>query len=330
MSIANSDEVAASLAQGVQEYIDRSVERSGSTVAIKPGHRVKFHWPPHPISYSYHVLASDWTGRTVLDAHGEQFEVEVATTPNGVFGRSPELWHEDRGDTEEAMLANLRKSLEPLLQRQKLIGRTLEQEGRFTGHIHDLEPLGLLKLLFCEDRDVANEARTEIETRASSGIFMAPLLTILNDRRHPYRRSAQWSVLDLFEDLPSFSRSQEDSHAAIVAIRNLIWSAEDDYARTIYKAGVVLGGHIPYMDGAEALVECFEAPSKIGRRSAIHGSFHTVEWMPETKDRVLAGLAKVTETDPEPLLREYAAQMARDIRSNRFAHTPDVMFPDEA
>ena len=319
-----------SLVQGHREFVDRFVgQNGGSEVAVKPSNRLKFHWPPHPVSYSYHVLASDWTGRSTLTAYGEEFEVEVARTPNGVFGRVAKLWHEDRGLNEEEMLANLRRSLEPLFQRQLAVNRALGNPGRFTGHIRELPPLQLVELLYCEDRDVANEARTEIETRASTGYFLPVLLAVLEDRRHPYRRSAQWCVLDLFEDLPCFCRSDEEAAAATAAIKGLIWDAEDDYARTIYKAGVVLGGHVPYLHGGPALLECLHAPSKIGRRSAIHGLFHVVEWMPDARAKVLEALTEVAREDPEPALRDYARLMVKDLAAHAFDHTPDVVFAGE-
>ncbi len=234
-SAATQQAQAESLVRGHKVFVERAVARNGgSTAAVKPSHRIKFRWPPHPVSYSYHVLASDWTGRTELTISGESFNVETARTPNGVFGRIPELWHEDRGSDEPEMLENLKASLAPLFQRQIAINRTLELSGRFTGHIRELPMLDLVQLLYCEDRDVANEARSEIEKHASSGVFLPVLLAILDDHKHPLRRTAQWCVLDLFEDIGGFCHTQKESEAAILSIKNLIWNAEDDYARTIY------------------------------------------------------------------------------------------------
>lgn len=311
-------------------FIDRSVVRNGgSTEAKNPAHRVKFHWPPHPVSYSFHVLASDWTGSSTFRAHGETFNVLVARTPYGIFGRCEEIWLEERGETEEEMMENLAASAVPLFQRQIRINDCLEKVGRFKEHLPDLGPLELLKILYCEDRDVANDAKTEIEKRASSHLFLEPLLTILRDRKHPQRPSAQWCVLDLFEDLPSFCKTQEEENQAIEAMKGLIWDATNDYARTIYKAGVVIGGHIPYFHGGPTLIECLKAPSRIGRRAAIHGLFHVVEWIPETKEMVLAALNDQAQTDPDPILREYAASLADDIERGVTDHTPDPVFPDE-
>lgn len=324
------DEAALKVLHDLELFIDEAVARNGGdTRAVKPAHRVKFHWPPHPVSYEYHVLASDWTGQAEFEAHGEKFPVTVATTPYGVFGRSEALWHEDRGDTLAHMLKNLRKSSEPLFQRQLSIHECLGKPGRFTGHISDLPPSELIKLLYCSDRDISNEARTEIETHASQRIFTPALVGILNDRRHPNRRSAQWCVLDLFEDLPSFCRHEEEEEAAVQAMRDLIWDAEDDYARTIYKAGVVLGGHIPHKHGGPILLECLNAPSKIGRRSAIHGLFHVVEWIPNQKQAILLALREVAEEDPEPILRDFALQMSKDIEAGGIDHHPEPVFPDE-
>ena len=84
---------ASSLVQALEAFVTREVARNGgSTTARKPAHRIKFHWPPHPVSYSYHVLPSDWTGNAVFEAHGQSFPLEVATTPYGVFGRSNDIW----------------------------------------------------------------------------------------------------------------------------------------------------------------------------------------------------------------------------------------------
>ncbi|MDR3689197.1 MAG: hypothetical protein P4L46_07440 [Fimbriimonas sp.] len=318
------------LVRDLRTFIDRAVSLNGdSTKAKKPAHRVPFNWPPHPISYSFHVLASDWKGHASFEAYGEKFEVKVARTPHGVFGRCEELWHEDRGSTDELMLLNLRVSSEPLLKRQIEINKVLGHLGRFKGHIRDLSQIELIKLLYCEDRDVANESMTVIETHARNGAFCPALVEILNDRRHPNRRSAQWCVLDLFEDLPSFCQSATDEQDAAIAMRNLIWEAEDDYARTIYKAGVVLGGHIPHTFGGPILLECLKAPSKIGRRSAIHGLFHVVEWIPDMRNQVVSALKEQAAADSEPALRDFASHLAKDIADGTYDHVEEPVFPDE-
>lgn len=318
------------LAVELELAIDASIVRlGGGTEALRPSHRQFFHWPPHPISYSFHVLASDWTGHESFIAHGETFSVRTAKTPHGVFGRCDAIWHEDRGDTLEEMLANLTASSEPLFQRQLQINETLGRPGRFTGHLRDLPALDLLMLLYCENRDVANEAKVEIETHASSDIFLPALLLILADKKHPNRRSAQWCVLDLFEDLVSFVTSEQDQKRAMDAIRALIWDAEDDYARTIYKAGVVLGGHMPDVFGAPILLDCLNAPSRMGRRSAIHGLFHVVEWAPNWREDVVSALRARTATEPDLFLKEYARGMANDIEQAEIEHVPDPIFPDE-
>jgi hypothetical protein len=301
----------------------------GSTRARKPGHRTKFVWPPHPISASFHVLASDWTGRTTVDAFGETLAVKVARTPYGVFGRCDDIWLEAKGETEEEMLVNLAHAAEPLFSRQLAISRCLERDARFQDTLRELAPLDLTKLLFCDDRDVAGEAKTEIETRASDRSFFLLLTAVLRDRRNPNRRSAQWCVLDLFEDLPSFCNSHSDELNAVSAIKELIWDAEDDYARSIYKAGVVLGGHLPYDFGGPVLLECLHAPSKIGRRSAIHGLFHVVEWVPEMHERVVSALKQQSVEDPEPLLQFFAGQMAVDIETGNQDHVLEPIFPEE-
>ncbi|RYG27876.1 hypothetical protein EON81_29450, partial [bacterium] len=131
-------------------YVAREVARAGTTEAARPAHRVKFFWPPHPVSYSYHVLTSDWTGTATFESHGETFLVKVARTPYGVFGRCESIWHEERGETEEEMLRRLRESAEPLFRRQLAIARTLEREGRFTGEIGSLTPpVGTVMFTVC-------------------------------------------------------------------------------------------------------------------------------------------------------------------------------------
>lgn len=321
----------AKLVMALDAFIDREVERNdGSTVALKPPHRVKFNWPPHPVSYNYHLLASDWAGHATFEAYGDSFQVEVATTPYGFFGRCNSIWLEAKGETVEAMLAQIKADAEPLFQRQVMINRSLERPGRFDGHIRDLSPEDLIKLLYCPDRDVANDARTEIETHANGSQFAAALIQILRDQRHPRRRSAQWCVLDIFEDLPSFCHTPEEEREAVQAMKDLIWNAEDDYARTIYKAGVVLGGHIPHKHGGPTLLECLGAPSKIGRRSAIHGLFHVVEWMPAMRDEVVLALQKAAERETVPELKEFAQLMSRDIAHEEYDHIPEPLFPEEA
>lgn len=281
------------------------------------------------MSYEFHVPATEWRGHTTFVAYGEVFDVKVARTPHGVFGRCEALWHEDRGDDEAEMLRALRASSEPLFRRQLLINKALEQPGRFTGRIADLEPLDLLRLLYCDDRDVSYEAMLEIEAHASSDLFFPALCSILRDRRHPNRRSAQWCVLDLFEDLPSFANGEAEERAAVGDIVSLMWDAEDDFARSIFKAGVVLGGHIPAPFGASALFDVLKAPSRIARRAAIHGMFHAVEWVPEIRDSAVVALREVAETDPEPMLQEFATLMARDIEFQNNDHIQEPMFPDE-
>lgn len=320
-------------AEGVAElrsFCERARDLRGSSAPIKPAHRIKFHWPPHPISYSYNVHASDWTGQARFEAYGETFDVEVARTPFGVFGRCQSIWHEDRGESIEDMLANLRKSSEILFRRQLTINHTLERPGRFIGHISELPSLDLLKLTYCEDRDVAHEARTAIEAHASEPFWLPLFIAVLRDELHPFRRIAQWCVLDLFEALPTFVRDTEREAEAVAAIKALTWDAPDDYARTIYKAGVVLGGHIPDPFGAVALIECLDAPSRIGRRSAIHGLFHAVEWMPEMSETVVSALRLSAQTDPEPILRDFAAAMANDIEAGETDHVVEPVFAEES
>lgn len=322
-------DLAKRLANEIVEFIDAEVEHLGTTEASKPGHRVPFHWPPHPISYNYHVLASDWRGSINVEIEEESFQVLLAKTPYGVFGRCDALWIESRGRTQSEMVQNMREAVKPLFDRQREIAGRLGLKGRFQGSIGELDSLGLLKLLLSKDRDVASQAQTTIESRPGKPTMLPALLAILRDERHPNRRSAQWCVLDLFEDLPSYCIDEADEIEAIGAMKELIRNATDDYARTIYKAGVVLGGHIPDLHGGPALVECLDSPSRIARRSAIHGLFHVAEWHPELKEEVVRALQRSARLDPDPQLRSYADHMAQDVASGQIEHVEDPVFDDE-
>ncbi|MBS1715304.1 MAG: hypothetical protein JST30_13300 [Armatimonadetes bacterium] len=318
------------LERELKASIDRAVEANGGdTAPIRPGHRVPFHWPPHPVSKDFHVLPSDWTGRATLTVAGEEFEVQIARTAQGVFGRIERVWNEARSQTVEDVLVALREGAEPYFARQAALSRCLGRQGRFEGLVRDLTPVELVRLLYCPDRDIAQEAQLAIETNASSGVYSDALIHVLEDDRHPHRRIAQWCVLDMFEDLPSFCPDPETQARAIDAVKSLIWSAGDDYARTVYKAGVVLGGHICTDRAAEALLACVGAPSKFGRRSAVHAVFHLAEWMPEYRDRTVSALEEAARSDPEDRLREFAASMARDVRSGAFDHMTEPAFPEE-
>lgn len=320
---------AHAVLKGLREYITLAAQRYGTTDAIRPPHRVKFHWPPHPVSYEYHVLSSDWTSESSFVAYGEMFHVKVAKTTFGVFGRCDELWNEAKAETEEEMLRLLAESCEPLFQRQLTIGKTIGQAIRFKGDIRELGPLELLKLFYCEDRDVANSAHEIVEVSKHRHLYFPSLCHILRDRTHPWRRSAQWCVLDLFEDLPSFIHTQDDEKEAVEAMRSLLLDAEDDYARTVYKAGVVLGGHLPHRLGGQALLACLEADSIIGRRSAIHGLFHVCEWVPEMTDDVVHALREHGKSEPDPQLAIFSFAIAEDILRGTIDHTPEPVFAFE-
>lgn len=318
------------VADNLESFVTRAVEEAGgNTTPVAPSHRIPFHWPPHPISKDYHVLASDWTGRADIEVYGEHFDVQIARTAQGIFGRIEKVWNEAKGATLEEVLAGLAETCEPYFRRQFEIGKTLGSPVRYGGLLNDLSPSDHVKLLYCPDRDVAHEAQLYIESHASTGLFAPALISILLDQRHPNRRSAQWCVLDMFEDLPSFCPDSESQSEAVAAIKSLIWSANDDFARTIYKAGVVLGGHVCTPEAADAILDCVQAPSKFGRRSAIHASFHLGEWLKDYKDRILSALDAAAVNDPEVLLREFAASMARDIRNGAFDHMTEPGFPEE-
>ncbi|MBL8048333.1 MAG: hypothetical protein JNJ45_06590 [Chthonomonas sp.] len=297
--------------------------------ALKPANRSAFHWPPHSVAVDYHVQASEWTETLDLEIEGERHAVRLAYTRNGVFGQMPDFGNDARADSAEKVLKKLAEGVKPLFRRQRELATLLGLPGRYTERISTLSPVGLVRLLYAADRDISHQACVEIESHASTAVFGPTLVAVLSDTSHPHRRAAQWAVLDLFEDLSSYFPSVEAQAAAIEAIRNLMWEAPEDYARTIYKAGVVLGGHICTEASAAVLLECFEAPSKFARRSAIHASFHLVEWMPEAKDAVLAGLQRLAESDPDGILQAYADGMASDIARGLTDHIDDVFFPEE-
>jgi len=97
----------------------------------------------------------------------------------------------------------------------------------------------------------------------------------------------------------------------------------------VYKAGVVLGGHVCDDPAAAALFHCFHAPSRIGRRSAYHASFHLAEWRPDLRSQVLERLRQAALTDPEPLLAIFADKLADDVDRGEVDHVMEPMFPDE-
>ena len=317
---------ASEVLKGLREYITLAASSYGTTEAVRPPHRAKFHWPPHPISYEYHVLGSDWTSETTFVAYDETFKVKVAKTYFGVFGRCDDLWNEARGDTEEEMLEALAKASEPLFQRQFAIAKAIGQPTRYKGDIRTLPALDILKLFYCENRDVANSAHLLVEVSKHRKSYFPSLCHILRDRVHPWRRSAQWCVLDLFEDLPSFISSEQDEVDAVEAMKTLLMDAVDDHARTVYKAGVVMGGHLPHRRGNTALLQCLSSPSIVGRRSAIHGLFHVCEWVPELSTDVVSRLRDHGKDEPDPQLAIFSFAIAEDILRRTIDHTPEPVF----
>ncbi len=296
---------------------------------IKPNHYIPWKWPLHPISADYRLSASEWKSSEVVQIAGVDYAVLVATTDFGVFGRCEALRCEAMGKDLATMIANVAKTAKPLLARRKLVGEILRLDGPFTGSIRDLSTLDHLKLFYATDRAIAHDAQAQIETGPNHKLVFDACIEILNDRDHPNRRTAQWLVLDLFEDLPSVASTAQDETVAIDAIYNLIASSTDDFARTIFKAGVVLGGHICTHYCAERLIQLTTAPEKIARRSAVHACFHLVEWLPESKDSVVKAVQYVAESDPEQLLRTFAASVVRDILADEIDHMIEPKFDNE-
>lgn len=320
---------AQSLAESLGTWLDALGARQTSHQPVKPDHYRPFHWPPHQVSFDYLVPNSEWHGRAEMVVDGETYSVSVARTGFGIFGRCDALRAEAKSDTEEGMIKALIQTVKPLLARRKLIGESIDSGTPFTGSFRDLDNLSLLKLFFCSDRSVAHDAQIEIETRGNLANVGPALITILNESRHKHRRTAQWLVLDLFEDLPSYFPTEEGQAQALEAIKQLLWTAEDDYARTVYKAGVVLGGHVCTEAAANVILECVDCPSRIGRRSAMHASFHLCEWLPSRRPDVLRALRKSSASDKEPILQKYCTALIKDIETEQIDHVADPIFPDE-
>lgn len=322
-----SEEASNRLAESLRQWL------SGVPVseAENPGNRIPFHWPLPSIANEYRLTEADWTGSMEGKICGELNLIETAHTDAGWFGRCSALWVDAHTPLKERELPRaLSRRSSPFMERMRSISDALGLKQRFRGHVRDLSPENLLKLLFCKDRDVANEARIEIEKAAANRLYTPALIEILEDKRHPMRRSAQWCVLDMFEDLPEYCRSKAEEDRAAAAMRKIIWEATDDYARAVYKAGVVLGGHLPETYGGPILIECLDSPSPIGRRSAIHGLFHVVEWVPELRGSVVSRLTAHAASEKEPLLREFALGIASNLENEEFDHVIEPLLPGEA
>lgn len=322
-----SQDVVERLESFIQAAVDKA---GGDTTPIKPGHRVVFHWPPHAVSHDFHVDADSFHEHREVEFRGETLVCALARTPFGIFGRVEGHWNEARGETVDQVLQELTVGVSPWFDRMDAITATLGRSTRYHGHLNDLPPDDLVVLLFCPDRDVAHHALVEIEKHASTGIFTPALIEILNDERHPQRRSAQWCALDMFEDINAFAPEPKLQTKVIQAIKNLIWRAEDDYARTVFKAGVVLGGHICTNESADALLECLKSPSRIGRRSAVHASFHLAEWLPSRSLEIVKRLRDVARTDPDAHIRDFSEYIAHDIEDGALEHVDEPLFPGES
>ncbi len=323
-------ETANQIRDSLREHLRSETARLQIGGAVNQGHRKEFRWPPRRVSVDFGVPGSAFHQETELKIGEHTYPIEIAESQGFIFGRAETLWHEARGRKREEVLASLVKLAEPLIERRRGMGECLGLPGEFTGSMDDLSPLDMLKLLFARDRDIAHDAAVAIETHASLHVFGPSLIAILCEREHPYRRGAQWATLDLLEDLPSFCASPEQQSEAIEAMRSLLWDATDDFCRTIYKAGVVLGGHVCTQEAAEALLACLNAPSRIGRRAAYHACYHLVEWLPSYRERVVEALQARIPVEPEPVLVDYLGAMSRDIREEDLDHVADPVFPDEA
>lgn len=310
-------------------WIAEEVARFGTSEVINPGHRKDWHWPPRAISLDYHIAGDRFNEPRTIVIDGQETTALLAFTDEGIFGRVPGMWHEAKGTEESAVLDALVADAAPLIERQRAIGRLLGTDGRFTQPIASLDSLGLLRLLFAPDRSISYEAGIEMEARGDSSRFGPAMVAILEDESHPLRRAAQWQVLDLLEDIPTFCPTPESAAEAVRAIGGLIRRAPDDTCRVVYKAGVVLGGHICTHQAADELLASFQAQHRVGRRSAYHASFHLAEWLPERRSEIVQLLREASESDPEPVLREYCRCMARDVEAEDLDHVSDPEFPNE-
>lgn len=318
---------AAALAARLGEWLEQWPE--GLPARPSPS-RVTFHWPPERPAPCARVRPDAWTGLSKISAYGEVFPVETAQANGLWMGRVPGIWNEAAAETEREMLEQLREGMEPLLRRQITIAEGLGLPGRWARPLEEADSFGLLRLLFSPDRDVSICAGLEIEKRASSRLFGESLLVVLQSERHPWRRSAQWAALDMMEDPGAFFHGPDEMRAAVAATKKMMWDAPDDYARAVYKAGVVLGGHFSTAEAGQALIECISAPSRIARRSAMHAVFHLNEWLPEMKEPILAALREQAKTEPEPTLAEFAQAMAHDIERDSHDHVTEPVFAEEA
>lgn len=330
--LAESKDVVLSLNEYLSEFARELGERSP---AHDPGHYHPWHWPLHPVSTEYHIQTSAFTESDAIEVDGRPVSISVARTPSGVFCRCEQFRAESRGEILETAKTALIESIQPLLTRNALIAHICGIEspgtpGRYSAPLRELPPEALVKLFFASDRSIAHDACHEVEASEHRKLFTPAFRRILDERTHPYRRTAQWLVLDQFEELPYYCADAECEEGVIQSIYDLMWEdAGDDYGRTIYKAGIVLGGHVLTDKSAALLMSLLEAPSKITRRSAMHAVFHTAEWMPNLRDSIVERLKAIAPHEPEPKLRDFALAMARDIAAEEVDHIMEPVFADE-
>jgi hypothetical protein len=321
---------AKDLGNELRAWLDaRAIKYKGQNEPKKPDHYTPFHWPVHPISHDYAIPKGAWNQIVSWEFHGKIFEVLVAETHQGFFGRCEGMRAEAMGASLQGMLKELKKTCEPLYQRRMEVARRLDLPEPYQGSLNDLDLLSLFKLFFANDRALAHDAANRLETGLPHAMMPHAMLEILRETQHQNRRVAQWLVLDMLEHHESYVTSEVTDADFASALRDLMWDAQDDYARTIFKAGVVLGGHMCTPASANTILELFSAPSAIARRSAMHASFHLREWMPEQEQSVLEKLALIAESDPEPLLTVYANGLRADILSGDTDHVLEPTFPFE-
>lgn len=321
---------AKDLGNELRAWLDICViGQNGNDAPLKPDHYKPFHWPLHPISHDYAIPKEAWNQAVTWTFHGRSFEVLVATTSQGYFGRCEGMRAEATGVGLEEMLKELERTCEPLYRRRTEVAAKLGLDEPYQGSLNDLDILSLFKLFFANDRALAHDAANRLETGLPHAMMPHLLLEVLKESKHQNRRVAQWLALDMLEHHESYTNAEVTDVEFAEAIKTLMWNATDDYARTMFKAGVVLGGHMCTAASAKTILALISSPSPIARRSAMHASFHLREWMPEQEEAVLSILKQVELNDPEPMLRAYANGLQADILSGDTDHVLEPTFSNE-
>ncbi len=107
------------------------------------------------------------------------------------------------------MLLNLERSSQPLFQRQLAINECLGKPGRFTGHIRDLSPSELVRLLLLQgSRRWPTSPHRNRDPRAAIGLHPGPNWNSSRTGGTLTAARPSGAFLDRFEDLPSICRDE--------------------------------------------------------------------------------------------------------------------------